>query len=93
MSRPIGYGADEAKSNFKKELEKCMIDIGLRSKKDLAARMNMAYRTMYHRFEDIDDMRVSDLAGLVKILRPNPLLLLRLVGYSTKDIKNALDKC
>lgn len=90
MSRPRGYAAEEAKEAFRKELEHCMLDLGINSKKELAARAGKAPRTMYRKFEDVSTMDIADLSALKDILCPNPLLLLKAIGYSQKEILRAI---
>lgn len=90
MSRPRGYAAEEAKEAFRKELEHCMLDLGISSKKELAARAGKAPRTMYRKFEDVSTMDIADLSALKDILCPNPLLLLKAIGYSQKEILRAI---
>lgn len=91
MSRPRGYAADDARSAFRKELEHRMLDVGISSKKELAIRAGKDPRTIYRRFEDITKMDISDLAVFKDILCPNPLLLLKAIGYSQKEIQRAID--
>ena len=91
MSRPRGYAAEEARNAFRKELEHCMLDLGISSKKELAARAGTATRTMYRKFENIATMDLADLAVLKDILYPNPLVLLQAIGYSKKDIMRAME--
>lgn len=90
MSRPKGYAAEEARAAFLKELEHCMLDAGIRSKKELAIRTGKDPRTMYRRFEDISKMDIADLSALKDILCPDPLVLLRAIGYSQKEIMRAM---
>lgn len=90
MSRPRGYAAEEAKEAFRKELEHCMLDLGISSKKELAVRAGKAPRTMYRKFEDVSTMDIADLSALKDILCPNPLLLLKAIGYSQKEILRAI---
>lgn len=92
MSRPKGYAAQDARTAFLKELEHKMVDLGIRSKKDLAERMGKAPRTVYRRFEDVTQMDMSDLASLKDMLCPNPLLLLQAIGYSKKEIFLAVEE-
>ena len=83
--------ADEyARADFSKELRKNMIDQEIGSVKELADMMGVDGRTMYRRMNDIDQMRVSELAALKAILSPDPVLLLRVLGYTTKEIKEAV---
>lgn len=93
MSRPRDTNNERAKADFKKELEKRMIDFGIRSKGELADRMNKDPRTLYHRFEDVGKLRICEVKSLVGVLCPDPILLLRLAGYSDKEIKRALERC
>ena len=91
MSRPRGYASEEAKIAFRKELEHCMLDVGIGSKKELAIRAGKDPRTIYRRFEDISTMDIADLSALKDILCPNPLLLLKAIGYSQKEILRAIE--
>lgn len=90
MSRPRGYAAAEAKAAFRRELEHCMLDAGIGSKKELAILAGKDPRTMYRRFEDVSKMDIADLAALKDILCPDPLVLLRAIGYSQKEIMRAM---
>lgn len=90
MSRPKGYAVEEARAAFVKELEHCMLDVGIDSKKELALRAGKDPRTMYRRFEDVTKMDISDLAILKEILCPDPLLLLKAIGYSQKEVFRAV---
>lgn len=91
MSRPKGYAAEDARTAFRKELEHCMLDAGISSKTELAQRAGKDPRTIYRRFEDVTKMDISDLAALKEILCPNPLVLLRAIGYSKKEIQRAIE--
>lgn len=91
MSRPKGYAAEDAKKAFRKELEHCMLDLGIGSKKELALRAGRDPRTMYRRFEDIGNMDISDLTVLKEILCPNPLILLKAIGYTQKEVLRAIE--
>ena len=91
MSRPKGYALEDARSEFVKELEHCMLDVGIGSKKELAVRAGKDSRTMYRRFEDVTKMDISDLSALKDILCPNPLKLLKAIGYSQKEIQRAIE--
>ena len=79
-----------AREDFSKELRKNMIDQGIDSVKELADMVGLDGRTMYRRMEDINKMKVSELAAIKTVLSPNPVLLLRVLGYTTKEIKEAV---
>lgn len=89
MSRPRGYAKEDARKAFRKELEHCMLDLGIGSKKELALRAGKDPRTMYRKFEDVCRMDIADLSLLKDILCPDPLILLRAIGYSQKEIDRA----
>ena len=91
MSRPKGYADAEARTAFTKEIEKGMIDLNIRSKGELAERMGLAERTGYRRFNNLNELRLSDLISIVRIIKPKPGIVLRLLGYQPKDIKRALE--
>lgn len=95
MSRPRGYAEQAAKTDFVKELQKCMVDAGIESKKSLAGMIPMDQRTLCRRFEDIGEMKVAELAQIVQILNPDPFVLLRCCGVSAKTIakiREGIDK-
>lgn len=79
-----------AREDFAKELRKNMIDRNIESVKELADMVGMDGRTMYRRMDDVDQLRVSELAALKTVLSPNPVLLLRVLGYTNKEIKEAV---
>lgn len=91
MSRPKGYALEDAREAFRKELEHCMLDVGISSKKDLALRAGMDPRTMYRRFEDVSTMDICVLSALKTILCPNPIAVLKAMGYSEKEIMRAFE--
>lgn len=91
MSRPRGYAAQEARNEWRRELEHRMLDLEISSKKELAVRAGVAPRTMYRKFEDVTGMDIGDLSVLKDILCPNPLVLLKAIGYTTKEIQRAVD--
>ena len=91
MSRPKGYAREDARQAFRKELEHRMLDAGIESKKELAAMAGKDPRTKYRRFEDVSKMDISDLSVLKEILCPNPLVLLRAIGYTAKEIQRAVE--
>ena len=90
MSRPRGYGAQEAKNAWRRELEHRMLDLEIKSKTELAARAGVAPRTMYRKFEDVTGMDIGDLSVLREILCPDPLVLLKAIGYTQKEIDRAV---
>lgn len=91
MSRPRGYAVEDARIAFRKELEHCMLHVGIGSKKELALRAGRDPRTIYRRFEDISTMDIGDLSVIKDILCPNPLVLLKAIGYSQKEILRAIE--
>lgn len=91
MSRPKGYAVEDARVAFVRELEHCMLDVGIGSKKELALRAGKDPRTMYRKFEDVGRMDIADLSQLKDILCPDPLILLKAIGYSQKEILRAIE--
>ena len=82
--------ADEyAREDFSKELRKNMIDQNIESVKELADMIGMDGRTMYRRMDNIGQLKVSELAALKNVLCPDPVLILRVLGYTNKEIKDA----
>lgn len=89
MPRIKAKANEYAREDFSKELRKNMIDQNVVSVKELADMIGMDGRTMYRRMDDIGQLKVSELAALKTVLCPNPVLLLRVLGYTNKEIKDA----
>ena len=89
MSRPKGYAIEDAKKAFRRELEHCMLDLGIGSKKELAIRAGKDPRTMYRKFEDVTRMDIADLSQLKAVLCPDPIVLLKAIGYTQKEIERS----
>lgn len=78
-----------AREDFSKELRKNMIDQNIDSVKELADMIGMETRTMYRRMVNVDQLKISELAALKTALSPDPVVLLRVLGYTSKEIKEA----
>lgn len=89
MSRPRGYAAEDARKAFRMELEHCMLDLGISSKKELALRAGKDPRTMYRKFEDVKKMDIEDLSQLKDILGFDPIALCKACGFTQKEIDRA----
>lgn len=85
MSRPKGYAEQAAKTNFRKELEKSMVDIGVRSRTQLSGMVDIPERTLQRRFEDVGEIKLNELKSILEVLRVDPEHLLRLV-YPAKEV-------
>ena len=78
-----------AREDFSKELRKNMIDQNIDSIKELAGMTGLETRTMYRRMDNVEQLKISELAALKTVLSPDPVVLLRVLGYTTKEIKEA----
>lgn len=70
---------NSGQESFRKELEKSMIDIGIKSKTQLARIVGISERTLQRRFENIGEMKVSELRSLLEVLPVDTAQLTRLL--------------
>ena len=74
-------------SDFRKALNHCMVDAGLDSKKDVAEMAGIPHTTLCKRIREPDTMTVSEMRRLFLVVRPPADVLLRMLGYSVREIR------
>ncbi len=79
-----------AEEDFLKEIKHRMIEAGIKSDRQLAAQIGIGPSTLCKRKQNIHDISISELQEFVRILLPDPGIVLRLVGYSEKEINRFL---
>lgn len=92
----INQKADEyARADFQREIRTRQGFYDLMSLRALAEASGIPHTTLWAKLKDPDKLEVADLRKLVKVICPDPLILLALLGYSKQDIrrvKNTLEE-
>ena len=76
-----------AEEDFRKEIRIRQGHYDLMSKQALAEHTGMPRTTLAKRLADPSGMTVEELRKLVNAIRPDPAVVLILLGYEKKDIK------
>lgn len=89
MPRIRQYAVQYSEEDFRKEVFKKMAeryeDISIRA---LARESGISPSTLNHRIRhDISNLDVSELRQIVPILKPDPAVILKLLGYTGDDIR------
>lgn len=89
MPRLRVYAAQYSEEDFRKEVFKKMAeryeDISIRA---LARESGISPSTLNNRIRhDISNLDVSELRQIVPILKPDPAVILKLLGYTGDDIR------
>lgn len=86
MPRIRQYTENYAAEDFRREMRSRMGYHDL-SQRALAEKTDIAQSTISNRIRDPNDITVGELRSLNKTLGLNPAIVLALLGYSKKDIK------
>ena len=92
MPRVIQKAAEYAALDFQKEVQICLIESGYKQK-DLSHRCNISAPTLSRRLSDPLDFTVEELQRIVGVLKPDPMIILSLLGYSKKEVRKAFEVC
>lgn len=87
MPRIIQKAEEYAEADFRKEIRRQQGEYDLMSVRSLAAAADMKSTTLHERLKEPKRLTVADLQKLVSTIRPNPVAVLQLLGYTSKDIK------
>lgn len=89
----IRQNADKyAMNDFLAEINAQCGRYGYKSQRSLGAALGVCQATVGNYLRAPDGIPLGKLRDLVQLLRPDPVILLRAVGYSTSDIKKSLDR-
>lgn len=86
MSRQKQAPEENAKDLFRREVRVRQGYCDLMSQNQLSASSGIPQSTLSKRLAEPDNFTVAELRKLIETLSPDPLAVLRLVGYSTKDV-------
>lgn len=78
-----------ADEDFRREVRTRQGYYDLMSQQALAEQADIPRPTLRKRLLEPESMTVGELRKLVKTIKPDPKVLLLLIGYTTKDLRNA----
>lgn len=90
MPRLRQYAENYAAEDFRREMRSRMGYYDL-SQSDLAGQTVLSQSTISTRMRDPNSITVGELRSLIKVLKLNPRIVLALLGYSKKEIKEAVE--
>lgn len=93
MPRIRQYAQKYADEDFWREIQSRKALVGISTDKELAEAMGLSASSFCKRKKDAAGLTVSDLRRFVGALKnnpPNPEIVLKLIGYSQKDIQKFL---
>ena len=89
----IRQKADEyAMTDFINEINAQCGRFGYRSQKSLGAVIGVCQATAGNYLKNPDNIPLGVLRSMVKAIKPDPLVVLRAIGYSSKDIKDLSER-
>ena len=86
INQKIEVYADE---DFRREVRSRQGYYDLMSQQALAEQVDIPRPTLRKRLLEPESMTVGELRKLVKTIKPDPTVLLLLIGYSKKDLRNS----
>ncbi len=90
MPRLSQKSVEYAAQDFQKEVQHCLVDSGF-NQKDLSRRCKISASTLSRRLSAPADFTVDELQRIVDVLRPDPMIVLSLLGYSKKEVRMAFE--
>lgn len=75
-----------ADTDFWREIQSRKALTGIKTDKELAGSIGLSASSFCKRKQSTEDLTVATLRQMVRVLTPNPVVVLKLLGYSTKDI-------
>lgn len=90
MPRIRQYAENYAAEDFRREMRSRMGYYDL-SMGDLSGQTVLSKSTISKRLGDPNSITVGELRSLVKVLKLNPRIVLALIGYGKKEIKEAIE--
>lgn len=92
MPRINQKAQEYADEDFRRELYICMANIGLRYDKDLSELSGIPNSTMAKKIHSPSGLTVAQLRKIISAVWPDPVAVLKFLGYSEKDIKKIGEK-
>lgn len=92
MPRIRQYAVKYADADFLKEIQHQKIEKGVRSDRELSERIGLNKSSFCKRKQQVETFTVRELREIVKVLRPSPAVLLGLLGYTGKEIRDTVSE-
>lgn len=87
MSRPRKAPEEHADDKFRREIRVKQGYYDLMTQTELAVRCDIPQSTLSKRIAKPENFTVAELRKIINTITPDPIIVLGLLGYSTKDIK------
>lgn len=78
--------------DFWREIQSRKALAGIKTDKDLAESIGISPSGLSKRKQNVGGMTITDLQRFVKALKPSPVVVLKMLGYSAKDIPRGLQE-
>ena len=82
----------DAIRDFQSEVNAQCGRYGYKSQKSLGTALGVCQATAGSYLKNPDSIQIGTLRAMVKLLRLDPVIVLKALGYTTKDIKNIAGK-
>ena len=92
MPRIRQYAERDQMKDLLEELNAQCGRYGYKSQKSLGEALGVCQATAGNYFRWPETIPLGALRSLVKLLRPDPVVVLKAVGYSAKDVKKCLER-
>ncbi len=86
MPRIRQYAQKYADADFMKEIQHQKVECGIKTDAKLAELINISKSNFCNRKKRPENFTVAELRGLVATLSPDPVILLKFLGYQGRDI-------
>ena len=91
MPRINQYASRYASADFLREIRIRMVSLGMRYDQDLAEATGIPSSTIALKLKAPDTLTIAQLRKIVAAIAPDPSVALAFLGYSTKQIKGAME--
>ncbi len=91
MPRIKQNAKEYARQDFQKAIGRAQVDAGLTQKKMLSEASGIPYSTLWKRLEVPENITLEQFMQLLRVLPIPAEALLAFVGYSTKEIRRAME--
>lgn len=78
--------------DFWREIQSRKALAGIKTDRDLAESIGISPSGLSKRKQNVGGMTITDLQRFVKALKPSPVVVLKMLGYSAKDIPRGLQE-
>ena len=86
MSRIRQYAEEYLRADFLQEIRRCQGAADLMNGKLLSTASGVPYGVLMRRLKEPETFTLGEIRSIIKALHLNPVVLLKFLGYSGKDI-------